>query len=116
MRGPMSFPPDMQMRETFMFDLLEENEEQWSRLSGLLAMLALPALRMPDGTHRRRLVEIRLASGKWVPIDGVFVEAHRITFHYGTNGTRVQYPYLRSDGIPQWRSPKDEHGAFERDR
>jgi len=103
-------------RDTFMAKLIEEDVEAWARLQGLLAMLALPPMREDDGVVRRILVEIEVSPNKWVPIEGVTIEPHRLIFHYGTNGTRVQYPYAREDGIPRWRTPRAKrptHGYLE---
>lgn len=90
-----------------MAGLLDEDVEGWARLSGLLAMLALPPVRLADGTHRLRIVEIEVRpdSDKWIAIDGVTLEPHRLLCWRGGNGSRVVYEYPRGSAIPKWRTP-----------
>ncbi len=92
----------------FMAGLLDSDVEGYARLAGLLAMLALPPIHAGDGTFRRRVVEIEVSPGsdRWIAIEGVAVEAHRIICWTGSNGTRQQFEYLRGEKIPQWRTPK----------
>lgn len=100
---PMSDRSDRVSRETYMAGLLDENAEEWSRMAGLLAVLALPPLRESDGTYRRQLIEIEISHGRWAAIDGVTIEAHRVLFHHGRNGSSVQYEFTRAEGVPRWR-------------
>jgi hypothetical protein len=94
-------------QETFVMDLLDKDAEGWARLSGLLAMLGLPPTRLSDGTYRRRAIEIEVKpnTDRWVLIDGVTIEHHRIICWWGSNGTRVQYEYVRGEQMPKWRTP-----------
>lgn len=94
-----------------MAELLADDAEGWARLQGLFAMLALPPLHDDDGRYRKLIVEVEISAGRWVAIDGASLEGDRFTVWSGTNGTRVQYPFRRSEGIPRWRTPKEERGA-----
>jgi hypothetical protein len=87
-------------------DDLTHDPEAHARLLGIINMLKLPPLQWPDGTSRRRLVEIEVEPDRWVPVDGVVVEAGTITFWSGTNGTRREY--VRPAGFcPRWRADQD---------
>ena len=92
--------------EVFMAGLLDEDAEGHARLSGLLAVIALPPTRQTDGTVRKRTIEIETTpGGAWVAIEGVAVEFNRVICWTGTNGSRRQYEYLRGAAIPRWRVP-----------
>lgn len=78
-------------------------EEDAARLRGVMAMLALPAVRTKGGAYRRRDVEIEVAPDQWERIDGVSIESERVTFHRGTNGTRREWVFLRIERMPEWR-------------
>ena len=110
MTNSMSDPCDTDHGQEHMAGLLDEDAEGHARLSGLLAMLALPPVRLSDGTHRRRIVEIEVKpdSDRWVPIDGITIEPHRIIAWWGANGTRVQYEFLRGEATPRWRMPVEK--------
>jgi len=84
--------------------LMTENVEGWARLSGLMAVLALPPVRGNDKTYRRAAVEIEVARGIWTEIDAVAIEADRLIFWFGKNGERQEYPFARAEGVPQWRT------------
>jgi hypothetical protein len=102
---PVSDRSDRVVRESYMTGLLETDAESWSRMAGLLAMLALPSLRDSDGTYRKQLIEIEILPGQWRAIDGVTIEAHRTVFHFGRNGSSVQYEFT-SASVPRWRTPR----------
>lgn len=91
--------------QEFVSDLLDKDVEGWARLSGLLAVLGLPPTRLPDGTYRRRPIEIEIKpnSDRWMLIDGISIEHHRILCWWGANGSRVVYEYLRGEQMPLWR-------------
>lgn len=88
-----------------MTGLLHIDVEGWARLSGLLAVLALPEMRLDDGTYRRRAIEIEVKprSDRWTLIDGICIEHHRIICFWGSNGTRQQYEFMRGEQMPMWR-------------
>lgn len=90
-------------------DVPAENE---ARLKGLFAVLALPARRAADGSFRRPMVEVEVAPGTWSPIDSISVESERLTFSYGSNGTRVEYVFDRKESVPRWRTPDIGHRHF----
>lgn len=97
-----------------MAGLLDTDVEAWSRLSGLLAMLALPPVRCDDGRYQRRLIEIEIAPGsdKWTAIDGLTIEPTRLIFYTGMNGTRRQWVFVRPEGVPRWRAPNVPPSRF----
>jgi hypothetical protein len=76
--------------------------EDDARLRGLMAMLALPARRTGAGDWRRVTVEVEIASGMWAEVDSVIIEADKFTVC--RNGLAC-WTFLRSEGIPKWRSP-----------
>lgn len=88
------------------------DSEDDARLCGILAMLALPSLHAPDGSTRRRVVEIEIVAGSWVPVDGVSISAGELTFFYGENGTRAEWVFLRAERVPAWRVDHAERPAF----
>ncbi len=83
--------------------------ENHARLHGLLAVLALPMLcGKRGGPERRRLIEIEVAPNQWMEIHGATIEAHRLIFWSGCNGTRKQIEFHASEGCPRWRiEPQD---------
>lgn len=83
-----------------MEDLDPENH---ARLSGLLAMVALPLVRGDLGMMRRVRVEVEVAPGTWRPIEGAAVELGKLTVWTGTNGSRTQWEFLAAQ-CPRWRS------------
>ncbi len=86
------------------FDLTDviDTREHDARLFGLMAMLALPELVTLDGKTRKREVEIEVG-GHWVPVDAVSIDAYGVTFTHGVNGHRVEWRFLRIEGVPRWR-------------
>ncbi len=97
---------DRTMRDT------QATPEAYASLQGLMAMLALPPVRCDDGTFRKRRVEIEIADGIWACIDSMIIEAERLLFTFGANGTRVEYVFARSEGVPEWRVERIEAVAF----
>lgn len=99
------------VNEVFMAGLLDDDAEGHARLSGLLAVIALPPIHHGDGTVRKRTIEIETApGGPWVSIEGIAVEMHRVICWTGTNGSRRQYEFPRGAAIPRWRVPSmNEH-------
>lgn len=83
-----------------------DEAENAARLTGLLAMLALPMVRCDDGLYRRRLVELEISAGRWVAIEGIAIEAHRIIVWSGRNGSRTQFEFRKSEGCPPWRTDR----------
>lgn len=88
--------------------LRDADEEGYSRLAGLAAVMALPPVRVGDGTYRRRVVEIEVTpdSERWVEIEGIAIEIGRIICWTGSNGSRQNFEYKRGEGIPRWRTPQ----------
>jgi hypothetical protein len=74
-----------------------------ARLHGLLAMLALPARRGPDGKHRRIVVEVEISHGQWAAVEDVIVDADGMTMTWGRNGDRVEYHFPGTE-CPRWRT------------
>lgn len=91
--------------------MIDEGENA-ARLAGLLAMLALPMLRTLDGRERRRDIEIEVSPGKWARIEGASIEAARLIFWSGSNGTRQQFVFRASEGCPRWRADRPEPHYF----
>jgi len=81
-----------------------------ARLMGVINMLKLPPLVWPDGRTRRRLIEIEVEPGRWVPVDGLVVEAGVVTFWSGTNGSRREYT-RPAGSCPNWRADEDIRDA-----
>lgn len=99
----MSYPADMKSR---MAELLEQDAESWSRLSGMMAVLALPPTRHADGEYYRRAVEIEIAPKTWAIVDCVSIESDRFVFwQNGKSGQPIApaYQFSRSEGAPAWR-------------
>jgi hypothetical protein len=94
-----------------MADLLDDDAEGWARLQGLFAMLALPLIHDSDGRFRKRIIEVEISAGRWIAIDGAALEMQRLIVWSGMNGTRSTYEFRRSEGVPQWRAPKEESRA-----
>lgn len=82
-----------------------ENE---ARLMGLMRMLSLPLVRAPDGTMRRRVVEIEIDDGTWQRVEGVVVESGELTFYSGSNGKRTEWIFAPDENVPRWRV---DHGV-----
>lgn len=95
--------------EVFMSELQDADIEGWARLQGLLAMVALPPIHTDHGRFRRRVIEIEVEpdSDRWVEIEGVAVEMHRIICWTGHNGSTQQWIYPRGAAIPRWRTPEN---------
>lgn len=84
--------------------LLQDNVEDWARLKGLMAMLALPGVRDPaSDTFNSRVVQIEIRHEVWTAIDAVAIDAERLIFWVGTNGSRQEFVFRRSEGVPRWR-------------
>lgn len=91
-----------------MVALLAKDPEAWSSLSGLMAILALPAI-----NGRRRTVEVEVAPDVWQEVDSVAVEQHRVCFWFGANGSRTEYTFSRAGGgAPRWRVPPQAVGVL----
>lgn len=90
-------------------ELAGVNPEAHARLMGIMSQLGLPAMRYPDGSDRRIVVEIQIARGRWAQVHGVSVESDEITFWSGHNGTRAEYKFTQSEGCPPWRT---HHGGY----
>lgn len=83
-----------------------DDPEGWARLQGLIAMLALPEVRLPNGTYARRRVEVRLSS-TWQPVDTVVVTKESVVFSHGANGSRREFILARTEPVPAWRMESD---------
>lgn len=78
-------------------------DERWSRLQGLMAALSLPAVRcVDDGIYRKRVIEIEVVAGKWMPVDAVVIDDTCVLFSSGNNGSRAEYPFVGGI-VPRWR-------------
>lgn len=82
-----------------------ERIENWSRLQGLMRVLALPPVIGLDGALRRVPVEVEIAPGRWAAVENIWIDADGMTFSYGTNGRSVEYRF-HGDACPQWRVVK----------
>jgi hypothetical protein len=95
-----------------MLELMDDPENH-ARLSGLLAILALPLLRGDDGHLRRINVEILLRGdsgltgieSRWVSVEGADVEAGKLTIWAGSNGKRMRWEFDATK-CPEWRTIK----------
>ncbi len=89
----------------------EDNE---ARVKGLLAVLALPAVRDEEGRERRRVVEIEYRPGQWEQVDGCSVDGDKLIFWRGRNGTSVQFSCPPSR-CPPWRMDRPTPRYFVED-
>lgn len=106
----MSYRPDIKQ---LMDALLQQDANAWASLSGLMAVLALPAVRQPNGVYRRRDVEVEIAPGVWQAVDSIAVEAERLVFWFGPANARIEFVFLRVDGaVPRWRQAEQSTGVF----
>ncbi len=87
--------------------VMDHEAENAARLSGLVAMLALPMVRTQDGRDRRRVIEIEYRPGQWERVDAVEVKAQTLTFWRGANGSSVQFS-VPASRCPRWRADKAE--------
>lgn len=78
-------------------------QEQEARLRGLLSIMSLPEVRRPDGTMRRRLVEVETIVG-WVAVEAITIDEDGMAI-MGCNG--VSFHFVASDGVPRWRVDHD---------
>jgi hypothetical protein len=101
----MSYPD---AKSEAMAMLLTDDPEIWASIQGLFAMLALPPIRVGDGTYRRRIIEAEVTPGRWVEIDGASIDIQRLIVWTGTNGSTVQHVFPRGGPMPKWRMP-DSH-------
>jgi hypothetical protein len=79
----------------------ERELEDWSRLKGLLAMLALPPRRGRDNAYRKPAVEVEVEPGEWRAVEDIVLDADGMTFSFGANGHRVEYRFAL---CPRWRT------------
>jgi hypothetical protein len=104
-------PPPMSERHAIARSLIMShtgnNDEQSAKLAGLFAVLALPPVRMSDGTHRRRVVEVEVSANKWVAIIGAAIEHEVFVCWTGNNGSMVRYKFVKGENIPDWRMPRE---------
>ena len=78
----------------------DSDDEEYARLHGLMAMLALPPVRRATGGMRKYVVEIEASRNVWVPVDSIVIDDEGLTFVWGANGTRVERKFKR---CPPWR-------------
>lgn len=79
---------------------LQNDPNGWASLSGLLAILALPARQPSDNRPR---VEIEIAPNVWTVVDEVSITADAITYAHGRNGHREVWSVDPRAGVPRWR-------------
>lgn len=77
--------------------------ENWSRLQGLLAMLALPMVRTETGAFRRVKVEVEIAKDEWAAVESLSIDDKGMTFSWGRNGSAVEYRFP-GETCPRWRT------------
>lgn len=82
-------------------DLEGEALEDWSRLQGLIAVLALPPRRGLDGAYRKPAIEIEVEHNVWRNVEDIILDGDGMTFTFGTDGARVQYRFKL---CPRWRT------------
>lgn len=80
-----------------------DDPENHARLSGLVAMLALPLVNAGRGLMRRVRVEVEIMPGTWRAVEGAAVELGKLTVWSGSNGSRVQWEF-QAAACPRWRS------------
>ncbi len=92
--------------------LAMDDGENYARLAGLLATIALPMIDCDHGLQRKRVVEIEYRRGRWEEIDGVEMTAMALIFWRGRNGSRIQFtcPATR---CPLWRVERQPPQRFE---
>ncbi len=91
---------------------MTDHDNDWASLKGLMAVLALPAVRCVDGTFRKRMIEVEVSRGVWVPIRHMAIEPERIVVWHGDNGERNEYVFLRAAGVPRWRIEQRGEAGF----
>lgn len=79
------------------------DEENNARLSGLLAMIALPLVNAGNGMMRRVPVEVEVSPGKWRAIEGAEVTLGKLSVWTGSNGSRTVFTFNAAQ-CPRWRS------------
>lgn len=89
-------------RVTVMQSLLASDPEAWARLSGVMAILALPHVAHADRTTRAQLIEIEVQHNVWEHVDRVTITPEAIIFAHGVNGHTKRWPFSFGD-IPRWR-------------
>lgn len=77
--------------------LLESDAEGWSRLQGLMAILALPLV-----AAGARKVEIEVSPGVWASITSCAFDSEMLTFWCGKHIT-VAYEFRHGEQVPRWR-------------
>jgi len=83
-------------------ELIDRTSEDGARLHGLLAVLALPAMRCQDGAYRRPKVEIEIKRGVWAEVESIIIDDKGMTFLFGTNGHTTRY-HFPGTICPNWR-------------
>lgn len=83
-------------------DLAYVRAERDARLRGLVAVLRLPPLRMPDGSQRRRLVELEVVPGVWRAVSTLALEGDTVTLLDARAGVVHEYRF-RAGRLPPWR-------------
>lgn len=101
-----------------MAEVLQENPEHHARLSGMMAILALPPVRQADGVYRKRKVWIEVAPDSWDAIDSFSIEHDKFTFWHSAHDARTapssarhppRYVFTRGDGPPRWMTDRQEY-------
>lgn len=102
----MSYPDGIKAR---MAELLEQDAESWSRLSGMMAILALPSTRRPGGEYRSTPIEIEIAHETWAVVDCLAIESDQFVFWRTVNGRPIEpsFRFPRAGGAPRWRRAQD---------
>lgn len=107
----MSYQPDT---KHLMAELLRADADAWASLQGLMAVLALPPIHCRDGSQRRRRVEVEITPGVWQVVDSIAIGPQVIQFWFGTNGSRTEYTFLRTEATlaPRWRIEQQDAGVL----
>ncbi len=85
-----------------------DTPEGWARIQGMMAQLALPAVRGFDGVFRP--VEIEIDVDGWRRVDSIYIEAETVTF--ALKDAPHDWVFRRSEGVPRWRRRPVERAVF----
>lgn len=77
--------------------------EQEARLRGICSALALPEVRCPDGSWRKRCVEVEIGPDRWHRVDAICIDADGVALLDGA--TSFWFP--NREGLPRWRVDHD---------
>jgi hypothetical protein len=83
-----------------------EDPEMAARVCGLIAVLALPPTRRPDGSWAKRAIEI-LDEREWHRVERVLIVDHWIIFGAGAHVHRREWRFHRTE-VPPWREVREQ--------